>query len=922
MAGAPNLKLRITVEDELPAALERDAALLRKAQTEINAGAVKAEKAKTEITEEGEKERLAKAKINYAAHASATKAANQAADQQALDRARSQLKIEQASASARSNLFERQKMGEEALTKFNKEQLRFRVKDQEFQDELIEQERLRHEVKMIAIAKREAEYSSQPFQKLLTELATLSGLGGFKAKAAEGIEGIFEHSGGGVSHPVDRMTNLAGGAGVAEQQELALATRETEAAFAAEGAAIGATSSGLAKYGGVLLGVTAAVGVLGLAFEHTVEMAKEDRLAEEQLAQALKDSGRAIPIDLMDEYAESLMHVSRFHKDAIQGAEAVILGIRGLSSTELPKLIQLSADLASSPGFNGTLKDAAIALAKAFEEPEKGARALRSAQIVLSDSELKLLKDLEDTGEKAKAQAMVFDMLTAKTKGFAEETTHSLDVAGNAWHEFEGKFGNIALRIGDIFANGFGFGGQKNNDVAVLKADIEKQGKAANDSWITIAAKKDMIDQMAWDNQEEKLHAMAESVRRHNERETQELLSQADKTTGVLKNRTEKQQDLYDKYQSELTAATEAGENVRLSAIEDGAARARAAENKRYRDEMNGSVADKAGKALAEKAHIQLLQNISDEAAQKSKEKTERDETAYTAHLKAAHDKEVQDLHKQREETAQAKAFDSSLSGRAAALDPLDGEAARAALLDKQRLEKEDLENKLDNDKLSIEAREHYFAAITRLEGIHAKETTELDRKLWAAKKKRGEEEMDFGLQIAGNAAQILQIVGMKGKALFAIQQGVALATIAVKTQEAVVADNAAPFGAMEWKIPWDYALGASSAAVVAATTVKGFEDGGWTGGREGQPMGIVHGQERVVSASEVRAAGGPAAVDRAIAGTGGGGDSFHFHVAMPLGTPTAEIRRVGQALTAGARDESRNQKLVTRKAVRLKTQV
>ncbi|MES2202055.1 MAG: hypothetical protein V4498_07385, partial [candidate division FCPU426 bacterium] len=418
MANVPNLKMRITVEDDLPAALERDSALLKRHQAEVNAGAEKAEKAKTAIKKDGEKERLAVAK-----------AADATADKMAIDRARAALKIDRDAAFAHSEKFARDRAMESAQTKFNLEQLRIRVKDQAFQDELIEQERIRHEVKMIAIARREAEYSSQPFNKLLTEIATLSGLGGFKAKAAEGLEGFLERGASGVGHhPVDDMRMLAGGG----QHELAAGAATAERAVAGEAAAVGGLAGGMGHLGAITLGVTAGIGVLGLAFEHTAQIAKDDRLAEEQLAQALKASGRAIPVELMDEYAEALSKTTRNSKEAAQGAEAVLLGVRGLSSTELPKLLKLSADLAASPAFNGTIKDAAILLGKAFEEPEKGARALRAANIILSDSELKQIKDFEDSGDRARAQAFIFDLLTQKTKDFATATTHATDVAGNA----------------------------------------------------------------------------------------------------------------------------------------------------------------------------------------------------------------------------------------------------------------------------------------------------------------------------------------------------------------------------------------------------------------------------------------------------------------------------------------------------------
>ncbi len=908
MANVPNLKMRITVEDDLPAALERDSALLKKHQSEVNAGAEKAEKAKTSIKKEGEKERLAVAK-----------AADATADKMALDRARAQYKIDQAEASARSNLFERQRRGEQALTTFNEAQLRIRVKDQAFSNELIEQERLRHEVKMIAIAKREAEYSSQPFQKLLTELATLSGLGGFKAKAAEGLEGFMEH--GVAHHPVDDMKMLAGGG----QHEVAAGAASAERAVAGEAAAVGGLSGGMGHLGAATLGVTAAIGILGLAIEHTAEIAKEDRLAEEQLAQALKNSGRAIPIGLMDEYAESLSKTTRNSKEMAQSAEAVLLGVRGLASTELPKLLKLSADLAASPAFNGTVKDAAILLGKAFEEPEKGARALRAAGAVLSDAELLLIKNFEDSGEKAKAQGFIFDTLTQKTKDFATETTHSTDIAGNAWHEYEGEFGKVALRVGDWFAKMSGFGSQYQKDLDAVLEDVQKKGEEEGHGFVRILLDRmSARDKYLYEDAGAR-HAHAELIRHDDEREAQRVLQAADKSVGVLKNRTEKQQEIYDQYQSDLTAATEAGEDVRLGAIKDAEKRAEAQENKRYRDDKNRKIADTQGQELAEKAHIQNLRNIRAEAAQK--ETTKDEETAKNLAAKGLEyrAKEIEELRKYQRDIAAARSVSSGLAGRESALDPNDPEKAREALREKQAAEKEALQDQVDNQSLSLQARAMYQLQLDRMDKIHAQETIKLDRDIATAKKQVNHQIQDNYLATFGVMNQLVEEFAGKSKASFLVTKGLAAAEIAVNTARAYTAALAPPPMGLGPVLGIPLAtsigvLGGAQEALVLATTIKGFEAGGWTGGREGQPVGIVHGQERVVSAPEVRAMGGPAAVDRAL--SGGGGDIYHVSVVVPAGTTPSDGQRIGYAIGDGLRKSVRNQDLRTRQGVRIRQQV
>jgi len=146
--------------------------------------------------------------------------------------------------------------------------------------------------------------------------------------------------------------------------------------------------------------------------------------------------------------------------------------------------------------------------------------------------------------------------------------------------------------------------------------------------------------------------------------------------------------------------------------------------------------------------------------------------------------------------------------------------------------------------------------------------------------------------------SQMVSIIGGKSKAVFAIEKAAALATIGVQTQAAVVADGAAPLGSMMWKIPWDYANGAAAAAVVMASTIKGFESGGYTGsGGRSDVAGIVHRGEMVWSQDDVRRAGGPQAADRIR--TGNQSSTVHAPITINISGNADDrtVRAIGETI-------------------------
>lgn len=166
------------------------------------------------------------------------------------------------------------------------------------------------------------------------------------------------------------------------------------------------------------------------------------------------------------------------------------------------------------------------------------------------------------------------------------------------------------------------------------------------------------------------------------------------------------------------------------------------------------------------------------------------------------------------------------------------------------------------DEKNQIISKGEMDGTITTQEGENARtvilqsfvnKSIQIEKSKDAALKQIALAKLSFDLQVAEQGMQALEILYGKNKAMFLVDQSIALAKVYMQTQMAVTADNSAPYGAMEWKVPYDYALGAAAAAVILAQTIQGFETGGLPQGRDRLVRVNENGQEAILNALATR---------------------------------------------------------------------
>lgn len=196
-------------------------------------------------------------------------------------------------------------------------------------------------------------------------------------------------------------------------------------------------------------GALVAVGV-GTFLKSSVEAFNESDKAAAQLNATLRSTGYAAGLtkDALDKQAESLMNVSTFDDDAITGAQSLLLTFTNIKDEVFNQTIPVIADLATKMGTD--LKGATMQVGKALQDPTQGMAALRRVGVSFSESQQKVIKDLQETGNLAGAQKLI---LAELNKEFGGSAAAAAATYSGQMQILQHQFGNIKEEIGGMVAS-------------------------------------------------------------------------------------------------------------------------------------------------------------------------------------------------------------------------------------------------------------------------------------------------------------------------------------------------------------------------------------------------------------------------------------------------------------------------------------
>ena len=245
-----------------------------------------------------------------------------------------------------------------------------------------------------------------------------------------------------------------------EHAQALAATTQIESAF------------GRLKSAAAELGLALSIGGLFREFM-TASVETQSRFA--QLEAGVRSTGGAagFTAEQLRSMSAEMQKLTGFSDEAIQGAQAVFLMFQSLRGEQFTQATQAAADLAVRLGTD--VPEAARQLGKALEDPERGLLALRRAGVILSESQVDLVKKLEATGHVEQAQRLILDAVTAKVGGSAAAFRDTLGGAlanlKNVWNDlFEvtkedsrgiidaiNSVANVVPKIRDAFSAFFGW---------------------------------------------------------------------------------------------------------------------------------------------------------------------------------------------------------------------------------------------------------------------------------------------------------------------------------------------------------------------------------------------------------------------------------------------------------------------------------
>lgn len=245
------------------------------------------------------------------------------------------------------------------------------------------------------------------------------------------------------------------------------ATKTIENQFSSMGKNITGQFSGLAR---TLAGSFLAVFGAGALFKGFIDNSIESQNTVKQLEAVLKStSGIAgVTADAALLLSSSLQKVTTYGDEAITSAESLLLTFTKIGRDVFPDAVKIVLDMSTALGQD--LKASAIQVGKALQDPVLGVTALRKVGVNFSASQQALIKSLVNTGQAAKAQALILKELQTEFGGSAQAARQTL---GGALTALKQAFGDL-----------FELGGPATES---LRVSIEGLNKALSDPQVQSA---------------------------------------------------------------------------------------------------------------------------------------------------------------------------------------------------------------------------------------------------------------------------------------------------------------------------------------------------------------------------------------------------------------------------------------------------
>lgn len=231
------------------------------------------------------------------------------------------------------------------------------------------------------------------------------------------------------------------------------AFRETAASIAAFQGPLGpvagrinAMGAAVGRAGPVLAGLGIALAGLTIGLKTAVQAAAKYNREVLRLDGITRATGFSAELSSasINKFAKDLGEATLTSASAAREAAGIIATFKSITGDTFKSTLSLAQDM-SEAGF-GALKQTALQLAKALEEPIEGINALRRSGVSFTQVQKDMIKGFVESGDKAKAQAEILKVVNEQVGGTgvkaAQDLAGAVDTLGERWDRLWEQLGN------------------------------------------------------------------------------------------------------------------------------------------------------------------------------------------------------------------------------------------------------------------------------------------------------------------------------------------------------------------------------------------------------------------------------------------------------------------------------------------------
>lgn len=180
-------------------------------------------------------------------------------------------------------------------------------------------------------------------------------------------------------------------------------------------------------------------------FSKMVDGAKEAEAAMAQVEAAIRSTHGAAGITAKEvgNLSNEIKRMTGIDDDLVNSMSSVLLTFTKVGKDVFPEATKAIVDMSARMG--GDMKAAAIQVGKALNDPIQGISALQRVGVSFSEGQKKVIKDLVETGQVAKAQGIILKELETEFGGSAAAAR---DTLGGALQELQQNFDDLLDSIG------------------------------------------------------------------------------------------------------------------------------------------------------------------------------------------------------------------------------------------------------------------------------------------------------------------------------------------------------------------------------------------------------------------------------------------------------------------------------------------